>query len=307
MRQHVAMPREPLGPLLRARAFRVAEALEQGVGAGCLRGADLAKPHHGVRIAGDMSPTAAHAYAPLLRPGERFSGSTALELWGAPLPSGERPLHVTASGGRTRTRRPGVAGHEEALPHVAAIRHGLPVSSAALAFLEAAAELSLDDLVAAGDYLVHDPRVLDPGDLRPHLTLAELRGSLAASRAPNVRTARRAADLVRPGAESRPETLLRLLLMRAGLPEPECGVAVADTRGRHIGWFDLVWQDPRVIAEYDGDQHRTSTQQYERDIRRFDLASDASYRVIRVRSHGLFRDPAYTVARVRAALDRPKQ
>lgn len=181
-------------------------------------------------------------------------------------------------------------------------RCGCAVSPPAVAFVEAAAELSLADLVAAGDFLAHDPRVLDPVDIRPHIPLDVLRAQVAEARGRNVRSARRAAALVRTGAESRPESLLRLLLIGTGLPEPECGVEVRDAAGRRIGWFDLVWPERRVIAEYDGDQHRTSTYQYERDIHRFDLASDAGYRVIRVRSHGLFRDSSATVARVRRAL-----
>ncbi len=242
----------------------------------------------------------AASYAPLLRPGERFSGSTALVLWGAPLPRGERPLHVTGSGAR-RPRRARVVGHRGA-PLAPAIRSGLPVSPPEIAFLEAAAELAEHDLVAAGDYLVHDPRVLDPRDIRPHIRLPELLDAVNSATGRHVRAARRGASRVRDGVESRPETLLRLLLVDSGLPEPACGVAVHDARGRRIGWFDMGWTERRVLVEYDGDQHRTSTQQYEWDIRRFDRAAEAGYRVVRVRAHGLFRDPETTVERVRAAL-----
>lgn len=98
------------------------------------------------------------------------------------------------------------------------------------------------------------------------------------------------------------ETRLRLLLQDAGIPEPRCGFELRTRRGRRIGWFDLAWPDRRVIAEYDGDQHRTSTEQYERDIRRFDEAADEGWRVIRVRRAGILRRPSDTVARVRRAL-----
>ena len=196
-----------------------------------------------------------------------------------------------------------MVGHEESVRQPAWFREGLPVSPPALAFLEAAAELTLDDLVAAGDFLVLDPRVLDPRDIRPHIALDELRHELAQAHAPHVRLARKAAALVRQGAESRPESLLRLLLVHAGIEEPECGVAVSDATGAHIGYFDLVWPARKVVVEYDGDQHRTSTYQYERDIMRVDRATASGFRVVRVRAHGLFRDPAATVLRVRAALE----
>lgn len=77
--------------------------------------------------------------------------------------------------------------------------------------------------------------------------------------------------------------------LEAGLPDPELGSALYDAAGRWIGFFDLTWRAARLIAEYDGDQHRTSTKQYELDIRRFDDAAGAGYRVIRVRAHGLVR------------------
>lgn len=300
------MPRRtPLDPRL-GTAFRVADARERGHSASRLRGADLERPHHGVRTTTPASTplAAARAYAPLLRPGDRFSGPTAAALWGAPLPDDTFPLHVTAGLGLTRPRRPGVVGHR-CQDAARAERHGLPVSTPADTFLECAAVLSLADLVAVGDHLVLDPRVLDPADPgRPHIALAELRDALAAARGRNVRAARATAALVRESVESRRETLLRLLVREAGLPEPRCGMLVHDRDGREIGYFDLVWPEHRVIAEYDGDQHRTSTYQYDRDIRRFDRATEAGYRVIRVRARGLGPDRAETLIRIRRALTR---
>src|SRR5690606_42147072 len=92
---------------------------------------------------------AARGYAPLLRPGDRFSGPTAAALWGAPLQDDTGPLHVTAGPGLTRPRRHGVVGHEgpAAVPEW---RGGLPGSPPALAFLEGASSLALAEPVAVG-------------------------------------------------------------------------------------------------------------------------------------------------------------
>ncbi|MFT4028245.1 MAG: DUF559 domain-containing protein [Protaetiibacter sp.] len=302
------MPRRtPLDPAL-GEAFRVRDALESGHSASRLRGPDLLRPHRGVRMRAAQPEehplvAAARAYAPLLRPGDRFSGLTAAALWGAPLPSDGFPLDVTAGPGLTRPRRSGVVGHEGPAA-VPISRAGLPASPPARTFLECAGELELPDLVAVGDHLVLDPHVLDPHDLRPYLRLDELRAFLAAARGRQVRAARAAAALVREGVESRRETQLRLLVHEAGLPEPVCGMLVHDADGRPIGYFDLVWPRERVIAEYDGDQHRTSTYQYDRDIRRYDRATEAGYRVIRVRARGLGPDRAETLERIRRALAR---
>jgi hypothetical protein len=243
---------------------------------------------------------AARGYLPLLRRGDRFSGPTAAAIWGAPLPDDAIPLHITAGRGLTRPRRRGVVGHEGPATEPA-LRFGLPVSPPELAFLESASVLPMPALVAIGDHLVLDPRVLDPRDERPHIRLGELRSAVAQATGRNIRTARAAAALVREGVESPRETALRLLVHELGLPEPRCGYLVRDREGREIGYFDLVWPELRIIVEYDGDQHRTSAYQYDRDIRRFDRASEAGYRVIRVRARGLGADLDETIARLRRA------
>lgn len=299
------LPRIPLPPALATEPFRVAEALDAGVGAKRLRNAELARPFRGLRVPQRaIGRSDAELYARLLRPGDRFSHTTAALLWGAPLPkSADGGLHVTAGPEANRPRRAGVIGHRDTRGR-AAMRRGLPCSDAITTFLELATALQVDDLVAVGDHLVLDPRVLDPEGPRPFVTLTDLHEAVAKTSGRGVLRARSAVDLIREGVESRPETLLRLACLRAGLPEPRCGAAVFDGHGRRIGWFDLVWSEFRAIAEYDGDQHRTSTKQYELDITRFDRASDAGHRVVRVRSHGLFQTPAVTVERIRDALMR---
>lgn len=294
-------PRIPLPVELATAPFRVRSGIAAGLGENRLRGPDLARPFHGVRGAGS---TAAHSYAPLLRPGDRFSHTTAALIWGLPLPSTPEALHVTATLPYGRPRSAGVRGHTTAR-NAAVLRDGLPVSDPATLFVELARTLRLDDLVAVGDALVLDPHAMDPRDPRPWIALSELRGSVAASRSPGSAAARRAVRLVREGAESRPETLLRLLLLRAGVPEPELNVDIHDDADRWIGRFDLVFRRQRVIVEYDGDQHRSSTVQYEKDAVRLERAADAGWRLVRVRARGLFTTPDATLARVCAALSRP--
>jgi very-short-patch-repair endonuclease len=291
-------PRIPLPEPLDSMPFSLRTGLDRGVGRGRLAGPDLQRPYPGVRTAIDAGPAA--LYAPRLRPGDRFSHVTALALWGAPLPwAHERAIHVASPRG-SRHRMRGVAGHESSSTTTCR-RSGMPVSPPLAAFLEAAPLLDLDDLVAVGDHLVLDPRVLDPLDLRPYLAIDDLLAGTQAFRGRGARRAHAAAALVRVGVESPRETALRLLLIRAQLPQPLCGFELCRPDGRTIGWFDLAWPDFRVIAEYDGDQHRTSTRQYERDIRRFDQADELGWKVIRVRDHGI-RNPHETIARVTTAL-----
>lgn len=218
------------------------------------------------------------------------------------LPRGVHVTMVNAGAARRREgpRAVGVIGHTTADEATVAL-NGLPVSNPVAAFVESASLIGLDALIAVGDYLVLDPRVVDPTLERPLARLDELRTRVVSAQGRGVVRARAALAEVREGVESPMETALRLLLVRAGLPEPVCGFQLIAGR-RHVGWFDLAWPEWRVIAEYDGDLHRTSTVQYERDIHRFDAAADADWRVIRVRAHGVSRARAETVDRVTRAL-----
>jgi very-short-patch-repair endonuclease len=277
------VPRIPLSDEFGSRPFNVRAARAAGWGEGRLRGPDLQRPFHGVRPA---APTDAEAaYAPRFRPGDRFSHTSAGRIWGIPLPHGFDDVHVS-SADPSRVRATGVIGHRSHRVEIVS-RHGLPVSDPASTFRELASLLSISELVAAGDHLVLEPRILDPLDVRPYITLDELTRRLREPGGRGIRRARAALDLVRVGAESPQETRLRLLARDAGLPEPVLQFELRDRRGRRIGAFDLAWPEARLIAEYDGDQHRTSTSQYERDIERFDRAAEEGWLVIRVRMAGL--------------------
>jgi hypothetical protein len=81
-----------------------------------------------------------------------------------------------------------------------------------------------------------------------------------------LRRLRVAFPLVDGGAESPPETWLRLLFIDAGLPRPRTQVVVRDERGRYIRRIDMCWEEFKVGAEYDGEQHLTSRKKYVNDV-----------------------------------------
>jgi very-short-patch-repair endonuclease len=287
------------------------------MGEGRLRGPDLSRPFHGVRTSATApNPTesdldrmlrSAADFAPLLVDGRFFSHTTAAAIWGCPLPPGStatKGIHVSARSPRAAPRGEGVVGHQAMDPRIATVvRYGFAVSDAASTWLALASLLPLDELVVVGDHLVLDPFVLDPADPRPFTTMAELQARTGVFHGRGARRALTALGLARLGAESRPETLLRLLLLRARLPEPQLNLEVRDARGRWLGRSDLVWPAWRTVAEYDGDQHRSSARQYDNDISRIDRFIAAGWKVVRVRKRGLFVSPQGTVARVTEALE----
>jgi hypothetical protein len=321
--------RQNLPPGLLPEPFRVGDALEAGVGAGRLRGRDLERPFRGVRlVAGTALDTGRSygsfasardaeafanlvarclAYSLILRPGQFFSHETAARLWKAPL---QRPfdpgasLHVSTPAPRRAPEGSGVVGHQSAAGARPVDRFGFPVSEPTSTWLALALlpEIGVDDLVVVGDHLVLDPAVLDPHDIRPHCSIGDLEAAVAMRQRRGSRAAARALPEVRQGAESRTETLLRLLLVRAGLPEPALGQELCDATGRWLARVDLYYPDQRVVVEYDGEQHRTDSRQYERDQGRIEALIRAGYTVIRVRKGQLFGQPDAVVARVARAL-----
>lgn len=81
-----------------------------------------------------------------------------------------------------------------------------------------------------------------------------------------LRRLRAALPLVDGGAESPRETWLRLLFIDAGLPGPATQFVVRDEWDRYVRRIDMCWEDFKVGAEYDGEQHLTSRRQYVLDV-----------------------------------------
>ena len=162
--------------------------------------------------------------------------------------------------------------------------------------------LSLHDLVAVGDGLILRPVFADPWEERPWVSLRELRDRVELYHGRGKQAASRAILLVRQGAESRPETLLRLAIMDAGLPEPEVNPDIRNASGRFVGRGDLVYRRWRVIAEYDGEQHRLNTRQFDRDVQRLEALANNGWHVVRIVGRSFFGDRAGSMARVRRAL-----
>ena len=136
-------------------------------------------------------------------------------------------------------------------------------------------------------------RVADLGEVRAAVAgLRRCRGSVAA---------RRTVGLADGLAESPPETRLRLLLHRSGMPLP---VAQFEVRsgGRFVARVDFAWPDRRLAVEYDGVWHG-DPQQFPEDRRRLNRLAAAGWRVHFVTKEDM-RRPDELLAGVAAALRR---
>lgn len=259
-----------------------------------LRSPDVQHPFHGVNslIAPASLIDRAQAFLPLMRPGDAFSHTTAAHLLGAPLRrEPDSRLHVTTTDPGDCFRRRGVIGHtSKALPLT--LHLGLPLVAPAHTWVQLATQLGHDDLVAVGDYLVTPDR----RRRTPAIASIDALGAAIPAHARGAARARRALADVRVGAESRMETLLRLLLTRSGLPEPTLNPAVRI--GDQTLHPDLLYSPWRVVIEYEGDHHRTDERQWRHDIWRREAFEDAGWRQIRVTRDDVLKEPQALLARV---------
>jgi hypothetical protein len=227
---------------------------------------------------------------------QHFSQATAALLMGLPVPArlaDDPSIHVTSTDGREPRVR-GVRGHV-AQPGARVVEvDGLRMSHPVDTWCALAASVSIEDLVLLGDALVRRKGAL--------ATMGDLAAAVAAFRGHRgVRKLAAAFELVRPGTDSPPEGTIRLMLGRAGLPEPAVNFAIVNSAGEFLALGDLAYPTYRVLIEYDGSHHFESAEQVHHDIDRLEGVMAQDWRVIRFNKSHLSRE-THVAATVRNAL-----
>src|SRR5918998_858216 len=252
----------PIPPQLTAQPFTVAEARNLGVAWGVLQGRRFCSPARGeyapagtdATLIGRVLTTLTVLPTPTLA-----TGVTGLQLMGVEVGSAEPLRFITTSPRQVRRRGIRVT-RVSVLPRARALSV-VPEHC----WMVAALELNLLELVTAGDWLI-----------RCKLTSrAALAGYLASSSSRGSAAARPGLALLRARVDSPRETWLRLCLVLAGLPTPDCNPTIQGVRG--AGRVDLLFDDFRIIIEYEGEQHLTDRKQWHKDIdRQEDFGGEAS-------------------------------
>ena len=272
-------------PELGRRPFTVSEAHELGLGEGRLRHRDLSRPTHGVRQAGtDPNGTKliqlAEAASLVLPIGSAFSHLTAARTLGLPVPhrwTPTEPLDVMNVTAAPMIRRAGCEGHRGLESRRVVLRNGLRVVSPEDTWCDLASTgtLDLDEIIVLGDAVVHHRRGIPSGQL------AEAVGRRRGWR--GRRLMDEALSQLRPRNNSPMETRARLLFLRGGLPEPELNVVINDRdSGQWLSDSDFVWREQRVVAEFDGDHHRTDRQQWQNDVARRENLQDDGWAFVQL-------------------------
>lgn len=247
--------------------------------------------------------TLVEAFA-LRRPANHvISHTTALLLWGAPLPrriEQQGRIHVSSLDGVTpRANR--VHGHTLDPVRTAVAQLGdLVLTSPATSWVLSATLLSVDDLIAAGDFLITGT---EPFDGQPPLaSLESLRAAVDAhAGARGIRRAREALEAVRYGALSRRETFSRLMVVRAGLPEPALNYRVLGPGGRCVAMVDLAHVTYRSAIEYESLLHLDPAK-FRRDVRKQQELATIDWATHRLTSDDV--DPQLRTPASRAAISR---
>jgi hypothetical protein len=259
-----------------------------------LRGPSFVRLAHGVVLRLDDALDEAEwlrHLATVLPPDSSFSHQTAAVLLDAPVPAPPHP-HVALTPRRVLPQHAGLVVHARRLRSEDVVVHrDLRVTAGAQTFLDLAAVLPPQELVAVGDALYRNGH-LDADRLAERLHRAD--------RVRGVVRARACAPLLNGLAQSRPESLLRYWLVTSDLPDPEPQIPVLDRWGQEVAHGDLGYSRWKVLLEYEGRQH-AEQDQFRRDVDRYSLMAVAGWLVLRFAGQHL--GGAHTVVgRTRAAL-----
>lgn len=270
----------PLPMQLASKPFTIEKARSAGLTRSRLRRNDVAHVGRGLYRPSTWDfdlEDAARALSEAT-PGAWISHITAARLRNSWLPawlSDSAELHLSKPKALPGARRKGIHGHRVLVgPGEVEFVDGIWLSTRARTWLDMARMLPLHDLVAMGDELIRLPRPGLEGREQPYACLDSLRAMVA--RHPNfqgVVRARQALDLMRVGADSAPETFLRLAMLDAGLPEPELQLSLRPDDPRSPS-ADLAFRRRRVAIQYDGEHHLQEPQRL--SDRRRDKAFEAA-------------------------------
>jgi hypothetical protein len=238
-------------------------------------------------------------------PGAWASHQTAAAVHRMPVPpwlSDHAVLHLSKPYGLPRPRRRGVVGHEVRFrPSELCYLEGMRLSTPARTWLDLAMQLPHEHLVGLGDHLLRIPRQGLEGRSEPYATkdsLAEM--LLRHPKMKGVVRCRLALEDMRVGSDSVPETLLRLAIQYAGLPEPELQLQLAPNDPFSPSG-DLGYREFRIVIQYEGSHHDDDAQRLS-DARRDRAFRLAGWIVIHVRLEDLREDFRGVIRRISAAI-----
>lgn len=243
------------------------------------------------------------AAARSIEPGTVLSHGSALALHGLPLYGVplDRPSATRHRPGGGSRRSSALTCWNIPLDGSTAVVDGVPVTSPARTIIDVARTVGLESGVCAGDEAIR----------RGLVTRSDLQGEADAARGRSGAARARALPALTSGlAESVLESLIRLILVLGGVPEPDLQVWLG-VRGGERFRVDLYWREWRLIGEADGfAKYGTGQEQirgsWNAERRRQRQLEDAGYVVIRWTWEDL-RHPRRIIDQVERAMRRQER
>jgi len=215
------------------------------------------------------------------------TGTAASALYGADWLDSDVGVELIYNNTRPPT---GIVARNERIAHDEFSSEGLTIATPARTAFDLGRFLKRGPAIARMDALMR----ARPFSIEDVLVLAKrYRG------ARGVKLLTDALPLVDGGAASPRETWLRLLFIDGGLPRPATQVPIVGPNGRVLRTVDMAWEEFMILVEYDGDQHRTSREQYVKDLRVIPELERLGWIVLRVIKED---HPGDIVRRARCAL-----
>lgn len=300
------MSRIPMPPQLPQGSFLVSDSPSLGLSIRQLSRTGIFTPSRGIRLPLQSRGSVAdnvRAYT-RLDPTSVLTHSTSARICCICLPSWldqDWRIHVARPAEGWKPRRRNVVGHQLSFKESEVIIFdGVRITSPARTWLDLSSVLSVDELVVAGDSIVNEHSADFPMPREPLATIPDLRRVVHDHPGMRgVRKARLALDLIRTGADSAPETMMRLQLIRAGLPEPVLNLVLRNGLGYPVLWPDAAYPEQRIAIQYDG-AHHGDPEQYRRDITRLAVTEALGWSEVRVQQGDLDGDRPFVVEKIRS-------
>lgn len=222
-------------------------------------------------------------------PGAVLSHEVAARALGLELPDDDGRCRLTVARNRSRVRVPGWEVHRSDVPEddLLLTPEGLRITSVPRTVVDLARALPLARAVAVGDSALRQRLDLEPG----------LRVALRSSRGSGAAQAHRVGRLLDPRAGSVLESVLRVVLLEAGLPAPRTQHEIRQG-GRLVARVDFCWPAERLVVEADGFAFHSDRAAYRKDRERLNELALLGWRVLRFTWEDVMGRPEHVVGTV---------
>lgn len=247
------------------------------------------RPTRGILVAPDpVDPFRASVRAALLAcPGAIASGITAArlhELWLLRRWTPAEAPQLLIAAGITHVQRPGMRRRSGLHAEETVVCEGFPTTTLERTVRDLAVVLPLNELLCVLDSALQKGWTPGRHDRRTR-SLLPLAAALADAQ-----------------SESPLETLLRLLLVHAGLVPESLQFEVAGPGGFHAR-LDMAWPSVRLAVEADGKESHDRPDALYKDRRRSNNLQLLGWTILRFTWADVTRNPEWVVAQVRSALE----